>query len=388
MAKKTIAQKEPVKLREKKLSNGNISLYLDIYRNGKRHKEYLKLYLIEAKTPIEREQNRQTLATAQAIKSKRLIEIQNGEYTFTHQFKEDTPFLEYYRNMVKERNTPDTRGNYGNWQSCLRYLELYCDEKTTFRDVTPEFILGFKDFLESVEKDTHKRRGPRRERDVFQGLSQNSKASYFRKLSACINHAYDERIIAVNPLRGIEGFKDAEVKRDYLTLEEVRKLAETPCRYPVLKRAFLFSCLTGLRKSDIQKLLWGDVQKFGEFTRIIFKQKKTGGQEYLDISPQAEKYLGERGNPEDPVFTGFTYGSWTSVELQRWSMTAGIKKNLTFHCGRHTFAVLMLDLGTDIYTVSNCSGTKNFPRHKYMPRFLIRTSRTQYHLFRKSVNSI
>lgn len=235
--------------------------------------------------------------------------------------------------MVKERNTPDTRGNYGNWQSCLRYLELYCDEKTTFRDVTPEFILGFKDFLESVEKDTHKRRGPRRERDVFQGLSQNSKASYFRKLSACINHAYDERIIAVNPLRGIEGFKDAEVKRDYLTLEEVRKLAETPCRYPVLKRAFLFSCLTGLRKSDIQKLLWGDVQKFGEFTRIIFKQKKTGGQEYLDISPQAEKYLGERGNPEDPVFTGFTYGSWTSVELQRWSMTAGIKKNLTFHCG-------------------------------------------------------
>lgn len=218
--------------------------------------------------------------------------------------------------------------------------------------------MGFKDFLESVEKDTHKRRGPRRERDVFQGLSQNSKASYFRKLSACINHAYDERIIAVNPLRGIEGFKDAEVKRDYLTLEEVRKLAETPCRYPVLKRAFLFSCLTGLRKSDIQKLLWGDVQKFGEFTRIIFKQKKTGGQEYLDISPQAEKYLGERGNPEDPVFTGFTYGSWTSVELQRWSMTAGIKKNLTFHCGRHTFAVLMLDLGTDIYTVSKLLGHK------------------------------
>ena len=93
MAKQTITQKEPVKLREKKLSNGNISLFLDIYRNGKRHKEYLKLYLIDAKTPIEKEQNRQTLATAQAIKSKRLIEIQNGEYSFTHQFKENTPFL-------------------------------------------------------------------------------------------------------------------------------------------------------------------------------------------------------------------------------------------------------------------------------------------------------
>ena len=91
MAKTTTTQKEPVRLREKKLSNGNVSLYLDICRNGRRHKEYLKLYLIDAKTPLEREQNRQTLATAQAVKSKRLIEIQNGEYTFTRQFKENTP---------------------------------------------------------------------------------------------------------------------------------------------------------------------------------------------------------------------------------------------------------------------------------------------------------
>ena len=337
MAKKTTVQKEPVKLREKKLSNGNSSLYLDIYRNGKRHKEYLKLYLIDATTPMEREQNRQTLATAQAIKSKRLIEMQNGEYSFTRQFKEDTPFLEYYRKMVEDRHkNPESKGNWGNWRSCLRYLEIYCDEKTTFKDITPEFIAGFKDFLDNVEKDTHKRTGPRRERDVFQGLSQNSKVSYFNKLRACINQAYDERIISVNPLRGIEGFKAAEVKRDYLTLEEVKQLAATPCRYPILKRAFLFSCLTGLRKSDIQKLTWSEVQKFGDYTRIIFKQKKTGGQEYLDISPQAEKYLGERGNPEDPVFTGFTYGSWTSVELQRWSMKAGVNKNLTFHCGRHS----------------------------------------------------
>ena len=104
-----ITQKEPVKLREKRLSNGGMSLYLDIYRNGKRHKEYLKLYLIDAKTPAEKEQNRQTLATAQAIKSKRLIEIQNGEYSFTRQFKDDTPFLEYFREMVEEREKEKTR---------------------------------------------------------------------------------------------------------------------------------------------------------------------------------------------------------------------------------------------------------------------------------------
>ena len=153
MTKKTTIQKEPVKLREKKLANGNVSLYLDIYRNGKRQKEYLKLYLIDATTPLEREQNRQTLATAQAIKSKRLIEMQNGEYSFTRQFKEDTPFLEYYRKMVEERHkNQESEGNWGNWRSCLRYLVIYCDEKTTFKDITPEFINGFKDFFEQCGK--------------------------------------------------------------------------------------------------------------------------------------------------------------------------------------------------------------------------------------------
>ena len=91
MAKKIDVQKEPVKLREKVLKNGSISLFLDIYSNGRRHKEYLKLYLIKATTQAEKEQNRETLATAQAIKAKRQIEIQNGQYDFTRQFKEDIP---------------------------------------------------------------------------------------------------------------------------------------------------------------------------------------------------------------------------------------------------------------------------------------------------------
>ena len=359
MEKKNLNEtKSPVKLRQRKLANGNISLYLDIYRNGKRDREFLKLYLVDAKTKQEKEQNRQTLATAQAICSKRLIELQNGEYDFTQKFQEDKPFLEYYREMCEERHkNPESQGNWGNWRSCLKYLEMYCDEKTTFHDVTPEFIKGFKNFLNTVEKDTHKR-SVRAERDAFRPLSQNSKVSYFNKLRACINQAFEDHIIAVNPMRGIEGFKTAEVKRDYLTLEEIRTLANTPCRYPCLKRSFMFSCLTGLRKSDIQKLTWGEIRKQGEFTRIVFKQKKTGGQEYLDITPQAEQYLGERGESDQLVFSGFSYSAYTSLELRRWCMAAGIDKEITFHCARHTFAVLMLDLGADIYTVSKLLGHK------------------------------
>ena len=350
-------QKEPVRLREKLLKNGSRSLYLDIYRNGKREYEFLKLYLIHATTPIEKEQNRKTLETAQAIKAKRQIEIQNGEYGFTKQFKIDTPFLAYYRKMCEERHgNPDSLGNWGNWHSCLKHLERYCSESTTFRDIDADWIEGFKDYLENVEKDTHKRTNKQKDSELFIPLSQNSKVSYFNKLRACINQAFEDRIIPTNPMRGVEGFKQEETERAYLTLDEVKKLAATPCKYPYLKNSFLFSCLTGLRKSDIEKLTWGEVQKFGDYTRIIFKQKKTKGQEYLDISKQAEQYMGERGSDKEKVFPGFKYNSWTLLELRRWVLAAGITKDLTFHAGRHTFAVMMLDLGADIFTVSKLLG--------------------------------
>ena len=348
MAKKIDVQKEPVKLREKVLKNGSISLFLDIYSNGRRHKEYLKLYLIKATTQAEKEQNRETLATAQAIKAKRQIEIQNGQYDFTRQFKEDMLFLPYFREMIEERGkNAETKGNYGNWKSCLRYLEIYCDERTTFRDVTPEFVQGFKDYLDVADKEDFKR-GPNAPKRVYEKLSTNTKVSYFNKLRACINHAFNERIIPTNPIIGVTGFKAEEVKRDYLTFDEVKLLANTPCASPLLKRAFLFSCLTGLRTSDIEKLTWDEVKKFGEYTRIEFKQKKTGGQEYMDIPAQAVKYLGERGEPTERVFSGFRYGAWISNYLRKWCDAAGItKKDLTFHCLRHgisSFSLRINDL--------------------------------------------
>ncbi len=347
-----------MRLRERELANGNKSLYLDIYRNGKREREFLKLYLVKEKDPIDKEKNRQTLATARAIQAQRQIKLQNGEYEFTHQFSPDTPFLPYYRKMCEARFKTETTGNWGNWRSCLRFLEMYCDETTTFKEINKEWILGFKDFLDHVAKDTHKKKTSK-DSDLFVGLSQNSKVSYFNKLRACINDAFNNGVIPRNPLVGVEGFKTADVERSYLTIEEVQKLINTPCMYPWLKATFLFSCFTGLRKSDIERLTWGEVVKFGDYDRIIFKQKKTLQQEYLDINPQARQFMGERGKFDELVFPGFTYSSWTLLELKRWVLAAGITKSITFHCARHTFAVMMLTVGADIYTVSKLLGHRN-----------------------------
>lgn len=359
MARQTAKPKEPVRLREKELANGNKSLYLDIYRDGKRSYEFLKLYLVKGNDPITKEQNKQTMLTAQAIRSKRQIEIQNGEYEFTKQYKTDTPVLEYFRKMCEERHgNTESRGNWGNWYSCLKHLEGYCSEDTTFKEVDQDWIEGFKDYLNNVDKDTYKLRdGKINSRGrVSKPLSQNSKVSYFAKLRACMNKAYDDKIIPTNPIRNVENFKAEDVERVYLTLDEVRSLAQAECDYPILKRAFLFSCLTGIRKSDIERLTWGQVTKFGDFTRITFTQKKTTKLLYLDITEEAVSYMGERGGFNDLVFDGFKYSSQTLVELKRWCLKAGITKDVTFHSGRHTFAVLMITLGADIYTVQKLLG--------------------------------
>ena len=369
---KNVQKKEPVKIREKKLANGNVHLFLDIYYNGKRTREFLKLYLIPEKTPADKEQNRQTYNLAVSIRSKRQLELSRTEYDLPKPYAEETPFLSFYRSMCEERHkTPDSDGNWGNWHSCLKYLEIYADEKTTFKDINKEWVLGFKDFLNTVEKDSHKVTH-KKDKSVFQGLSQNSKLSYFNKLRCCINKAFEDGVIQFNPMRGVEGFKQEEVERVYLTVEEIKSLTATPCMYPWLKRAFLFSCLTGLRKSDIEKLLWSEVQDFDGFTRIVFRQKKTKAQEYLDINEQAVQYMGERGKPTDRVFSSFKYSAWTILELKKWAFTAGITKNITFHTGRHTFATMMLSLGADIYTVSKLLGHKELATTQIYAKVLVK----------------
>jgi len=346
--------KEPIKIRRKQLANGNISLYLDIYHNGRREYEFLKLYLIPEKNRVDKEKNRQTLQLANSIKAKRIVDNQNGDHGFKSPFAEEVLFFDYYRDMCEKRLGTESRGNWGNWRSCLKHLEKYeSNQRITLSQITPKWVQGFKDYLENEATAWG---CDFRERIKDHPLARNSKLSYFNKLKACLNQAYEDRLIAYNPMRGIENFKPEDGKRMYLTIEELRKLVDTVCEYPNIKRAFLFSCLTGLRRSDVIRLTWRDVQQQGEFTRIIFKQKKTSGQEYLDITPQAAELMGERGLPDEQIFTDIHSPSCTNEAIKRWVLRAGIDKEITFHCARHTFAVMMLDLGTDIYTVSKLLG--------------------------------
>lgn len=354
-----MAAKSPIRLRKRALADGSLSLYLDIYINGRRSYEYLKLYLIPEHSRADKAKNTSTMMMAEAIRAKRLVELQNGVFGFEDHFSLDTNFLAYYRAMVEKRHGDESIGNWGNWYSAMLHLEEYCHPRTTFRDIDKRWVEGFRDYLAHARvRNKHADREAHPDKDCPL-LSKNTKASYWRKLRACLNQAVREHIIPSNPCDLVEGFKDDETERVYLTIEEVKAMAATECRYPVLKRAFLFSCLTGLRKSDVINLKWEDVTQVGDFTRITFRQQKTKGLQYLDINPQAVELMGERGDAKQKVFVGFSYNNAANVALNQWAMRAGITKHLSYHCSRHTFALMMLTLGTDFYTLSKLMGHRD-----------------------------
>lgn len=184
------------------MPSGLTSLYLDVYVNGKRTYEYLKLYLVEEKTRADKEKNRQTLLLAEAIRAKRVVELRNGKYGFRNSTGRKVRFFDYYRAIMEKRMGEESRGNWGNWYSCFHHLKRYeRREGITMDEITPEWVKGFKNYLDS---DAIAWGHDYRKRNKENHLASNSKVSYFNKLRACLNQAYEEGIIDTGH-RGLQG---------------------------------------------------------------------------------------------------------------------------------------------------------------------------------------
>jgi integrase len=332
----------------KREKSGKISLYLDYYHQGKRKYEYLRLYLDpKARTPQDRETNRKTLQLAENIRAKRHLELQNGIYGFNDNEKMNSSFLTYFEVMVEKRKESD--GNYGNWHSAFKYLQRFRKGNVKFSEIDNQWLEDLKEYFVYDARTKHN-----------QKLSKNTCVSYFNKVRATLRQAVKDGIITKNPALQVDGIKEAETKREFLTLDELQRIYKTDCEVPILKTAFIFGCLTGLRFSDIEKLTWSEVQHSNENGYYVrFKQKKTQGQETLPISNDAFSILGERLTPNEKVFTDLIYSDYNNHKLREWMVRSGIEKEITFHCSRHTYATLQLSLGTDIYTVSKLLGHKS-----------------------------
>jgi len=165
-------------------------------------------------------------------------------------------------------------------------------------------------------------------------LSQNTASTYFSIFKVSLKQAFIDGYLTIDISAKVKGIQEQESRREFLTVEELNSLAQAPCD-PLLKRAALFSALTGIRHCDIQKLKWSEVEEFNGGYRLNFTQQKTKGVEYMSISEQAFELCGERQDGDLLVFAGLTDPSWINRPVKKWGEAAGIKKHITFHLGRH-----------------------------------------------------
>lgn len=349
-----------VKLRTKKISNHRLSLYLDFYPpirggDGKTtRREFLKMYVQEnPSTPLEKENKKATLLIAEQIRSRKENELQKPEvYSESEREqlalreKRETPFIDLFQRLSKERQ----KTLHGSWTSSLNYyIEFINGREVKCSDINVDFINSFKSHLLTAKS-------LRREK---MKLSRNSALSYFNKFRAVLRYAYSNGYLVKDYRSMIEGIKEEESERSFLTSDELSRLASTPFSDDVLRRACLFSALSGLRFSDIKGLCWKDINDYKSGTFLHFRHKKTNSLERHPISQEARKLLGERSQSNKPVFPNLKYSDRNNKRIQDWVTRAEIGKHITFHCFRHTYATLLLTEGVDIYTVSKMLGHKN-----------------------------
>ncbi|MED5514504.1 site-specific integrase [Pseudoalteromonas sp. C12FD-1] len=333
--------------RQQLLLTRNYGSYLN--ENGKRVKrrkrQSLDLFIYATpKDKFERDHNKKTLDISEKIRAQAVVDLANNKHHFEDSEKQQESFYSYMQQIINDKEHTDSKSNVSLWESALIHLQKYCEgNPLSFADFDADVLLGFRTYLI---------KHARTKSDKL--LSSNTTSCYFNKVRAALNKAFHEGIIRRNPVNEVKSIKIEQNPRNYLEEEELTALYRTECRYDVLKRAFLFSCLTGMRWCDIHKLTWNQIALKEQ--RTTFKHKKTKNLQYLDLPDDAISLLGSQGEAHERVFKGLRYSSYTNVALTQWMLRAGITKHITFHCGRHSFAVRMLTNDIDIYTVSKLLG--------------------------------
>jgi len=296
-------------------------------------REYLGIYIYaNPKEKFEMEYNKTMIRNAELIKCRRIEAIVSEDFGFLDRSKGRESFIDYFKKKANESS------NKRNWETAIKHFENYCNHSCCFNDLTIEFCQGFLTYM--LKLDTQNKA------KMMASTANNN----LNKLKAVVRMAHEEGLIKVNIAPKLTRAKVDSKPREFLTLEEAKRLANAPCGNDVMKRAGLFSCLTGLRISDVILLQWENVQKASDGGWCIMIQtKKTKTNSVLPISDEAYELCGERG--EGNVFPELTENV-VRANLPNWLKAANITKHITFHCFRHTYATLQLAAGTDLYTIS------------------------------------
>lgn len=345
--KRNSKSKEPVRIRFKKLANGSVSVYLAINVNGRRTYDYLKLYLVPETDQTAKLQNRQTMEAVYAIKAQRILQITNGAAGIKKDLRNKMRLADWLK-IYQDRQVNKGKRGAKRWvRTMIFVIEGYDGGKdATLADIDIQWLTDFMIYLMN-DYVTYKKTK----------LTNGTVDNYLRCLKAAFNVAVEEGIMPTNPMLALDRshLKGTTYEREFLSVEEVKKLIDTPCRRPDIKGAFLFSCFCGLRISDVRSLQWKHVVTAGEKMYLKITQFKTRRPLSIPLSRQALRWMPERGGAGEDEYI-FPPLSKNMTVLDDWAKEAGINKHITFHVSRHTFATMELTMGADIYTTSKLLG--------------------------------
>jgi site-specific recombinase XerD len=337
-----------VTLRGRKIKNGKqISLCLDYYPGYRdtvtmkvRTREALAIYIFaNPANQRERDYNKRMLEKAEAIRCRRYEAIVNENYGFFDKEKMKGDFLAYFKKTAKDKNS--------KWEHVYKHFERFVDGKCTFAEIDIDLCHKFLAYLEKASNYRYE----------GQTLHPNTVAGYWSSFKHLLHIAYRDKKIKENVASFLDKKETIPTIKEHLSQQELCTLAETPCEHPILKAAFLFSCLTGLRKSDIKGLIWENIQPYGDGGMFVtLRMQKTQDLVLNPISDEALELIGKNG--EGKAFVGFK-DSMAGSPLKKWIKQAGITKKISFHSARHTFASLQVEAGTDIYVVQKLLAHKN-----------------------------
>lgn len=364
--RKSLVEKSPFKLRRRKLADGRISLFLDRSVNSGHEYEFLQLYLLPETSSTAKRQNARTLREAEDILQMRTEALLNAraetELVGSGAGVLLSDWLQTSCNNHKMRGLRDYEGIL-----TLRKILLTFRPNVRLSEIDKQFCLDMIDWFRNTY--INKRTGTT--------IGARTADTYCQRFRTALNEAAREGLIDKNPwnrLETIEKIKKPESKREYLTIDEIRSMIATDCPNGLVKRAYLFSCFTGLRISDVRNLKWGDIYHENGQAFVSVVMKKTTKLLYIPLSGQALKWMPEKGEStsDDYVFGNLVNYGNVNENLKKWAEAAGIRKHISYHTSRHSFATMMLTLGADLYTVSKLLGHSSVKHTQIYARIIDR----------------
>jgi integrase len=311
--------------------------YLDIHVNGNRTWESLHLSV-----STDKKQNREIMRLAEICRSKREAQIVSGEWGLLDPVESKKTLYAYLSELGEGRSKQKDRV-----VKVKPYLEKYPGGTTIqIGQITDKWFSGFQDYLLKNS-----------------GLSKSSANSYAAAVRMALRKAAREGIIPRNPAAAVKSISIPETDKVFLNSGEIQRLANTPMGGGLgadVRRAFLFGCFSGLRVSDLKSLAWGNIEH--NPLQIVKRQKKTGNKVFIPLHETAWQIMndGVIHAHTEPVFPRLgSIKNPVNDYLTRWAAKAGLDKKIGWHTARHTFAVLSLESGAEIFTVSKLLGHTN-----------------------------